>query len=134
RAANANRLALSRHDRSPLVSLTDPHPAGLLAFATHQALDHPAFLRAILKDSLTVTAGAAADQVARAGHLALAQPRGNVHLDLPADIAGQPSTQTGSRPTPGAPSPPSVAELDRAADMIRRARRRVVLAGLHCRG
>ena len=133
-AASANGLAHALLDRSPLVYLSDRHPAGLLAFATHQALDHPAFLRAIVKDSLTVTAEAAADQVARAAQLALAQPRGPVHLDLPADIAGQPSTQTGSRPTPGAPSPPSVAELDRAADMIRRARRPVVLAGLQCRG
>ncbi len=117
-AASANGLAHALLDRSPLVYLSDRHPAGLLAFATHQALDHPAFLRAIVKDSLTVTAESAADQVARAAQLALAQPRGPVHLDLPADIASQPSTRTGSRPTPGA----------------RRAKRPVVLAGLQCRG
>jgi acetolactate synthase I/II/III large subunit len=133
-AASANGLAHALLDRSPLVYLSDRHPAGVLAFATHQALDHPALLRAIVKDSLTVTAESAADQVARAAQLALAQPRGPVHLDLPADIASQPSTQTVPRPTPGAPSPPSVADLDRAADIIRRAKRPVVLAGLQCRG
>src|SRR5712691_88133 len=133
-AASANGLAHALLDRSPLVYLAERHPAGVLTFATHQALDHPAFLRAIVKDSLTVTAESAADQIALAAELALAQPRGPVHLDLPADIASQPSPATVPRPTPGAPSPPSVADLDRAADMIRRARRPVVLAGLQCRG
>jgi acetolactate synthase-1/2/3 large subunit len=133
-AASANGLAHALLDRSPLVYLSDRHPASVLAFATHQALDHPALLRAIVKDSLTVTVESAADQVARAAQLALAQPRGPVHLDLPADIASQPSTQTVPRPTPGAPSPASGADLDRAADIIRRARRPVVLAGLQCRG
>jgi len=132
--ASANGLAHALLDRSPLLYLSDRHPAGVLAFATHQALDHEALLGAIVKDSLTVTAESAGDQVARAVQLALAQPRGPVHLDLPADIASQPSPPTAPRPTPGAPSSPSVADLDRAADMIRRAKRPVVLAGLQCRG
>ena len=89
-AASANGLAHALLDRSPLVYLSDRHPAGVLAFATHQALDHEALLGAIVKDSLTVTAESAGDQVARAAQLALAQPRGPVHLDLPADIASQP--------------------------------------------
>ncbi len=114
--ASAHGLAHAFLDRSPLIYLSDRHPAGVLAFATHQALDHPALLGAIVKDSLTV------------------KPRGPVHLDLPADIASQPSSPTVSRPTPGAPSPPSAADLDHAADMIRRAKRPVVLAGLQCRG
>jgi acetolactate synthase I/II/III large subunit len=133
-AASANGLAHALLDRSPLVYLSDRHPAGVLAFATHQALDHEALLGAIVKDSLTVTAESAGDQVARAAQLALAEPRGPVHLDLPADIASQPSTPRASGPPPGAPSPPGVADLDHAADMIRRARRPVVLAGLQCRG
>ena len=132
--ASAHGLAHAFLDRSPLIYLSDRHPAGVLAFATHQALDHPTLLGAIVKDSLTVMAESAGDQVARAARLALAQPRGPVHLDLPADIASQPSTQTASRPTPGAPSPPSATDLDHAADMIRRAKRPVVLAGLQCRG
>jgi acetolactate synthase-1/2/3 large subunit len=132
--ASAHGLAHAFLDRSPLIYLSDRHPAGVLAFATHQSLDHSALLGATVKDSFTVTAGSAGDQVARAAQLALAEPRGPVHLDLPADIASQPSTQTASGPTPGAPSPASVADLDHAADMIRRAKRPVVLAGLQCRG
>ena len=132
--ASAHGLAHAFLDRSPLIYLSDRYPAGVLVYATHQALDHAALLGAIVKDSLTVTAESAGDQVARAARLALAEPRGPVHLDLPADIASQPSTPMASRPTAGAPSPPSVAGLDHAAELIRRAKRPVVLAGLQCRG
>jgi acetolactate synthase I/II/III large subunit len=132
--ASAHGLAHAFLDRSPLIYLSDRHPAGVLAFATHQSLDLSAILGAIVKDSLTVTAESAGQQVAHAAQLALAEPRGPVHLDLPADIASQPSPPTASRPTPGALSSPSVADLDDAADMIRRAKRPVVLAGLQCRG
>src|SRR5262249_2291525 len=85
------------------------------------------------KETFTVAAESAADQVAHAAQLALTHPRGPVHLDLPADLAGHPSPPTASRATPDPLGAPNAADLDRAAAMIRRAPRRVVLAGLQCR-
>src|SRR5215470_11489001 len=131
--ASVNGLAHAWLDRSPLVYLSDRHPGGVLAFATHQALDHSALLRPIVKETFTVTAESAADQVTHAARLALTHPRGPVHLDLPADLAGQPSPPPASRATPDPLGAPNAADLDRAAAMIRRARRPVVLAGLQCR-
>src|SRR6185295_1610114 len=71
--------------------------------------------------------------VAHAARLALTEPRGSVHLDLPADVADRPAL--GLRPNPVALTllVPELARLDQAAAMIRTARRPIVVAGLECR-
>ena len=72
--------------------------------------------------------------MAHAVRLALAEPRGPVHLDLPADVAGRPPRCR--RPTslaPAAPAPATAPLVERAAEMIRAARRPLVIAGLGCR-
>ena len=84
---------------------------------------------------MTVTPESASHWVAHAVQLALAEPRGPVHLDLPADVAD-------SEALPVAPSvipaPPGASRRRRARRtrrrLIRDARRPVViLAGLGCR-
>ena len=70
--ASATGLAHARLDRSPLIYLSDRHPAGALEYATHQYLDHAAHLGAITKGSVTVGTDSAAHWVAHAVHLALA--------------------------------------------------------------
>lgn len=131
--ASATGLAHARLDRSPLVYVSDRHPAGVLQFATHQYVDHGAHVGAIAKDSVTVGADSAAHWVAHAVRLALTEPRGPVHLDLPADVAGRSAVPAATSVTP-APLPPLDGELvERAAAMIRAARRPLVIAGLGCR-
>ena len=131
--ASATGLAHALLDRSPMIHLSDRHPDAALVFATHQALDHRAHLGPIVKASLTLTADSAGHWVAHAAQLALREPRGPVHLDLPADVAGRPALPLAANPFPPATPPPDAALLDRAAAMIRAARRPLVVAGLQCR-
>ncbi len=133
-AASSTGLAHAFLDRSPLIYLSDRHPAALLDFATHQAFDHAAFLTPVVKGSLAVSAESAAHWIAHAAQLAMQEPRGPVHLDLPADIAGRPAVPIAPAPTPVPLPHPDAADLDRAGAMIRQARRPVVVAGLQCRG
>ena len=131
--ASATGLAHARLDRSPLIYVSDRHPAAVLQFATHQYVDHGAHVGAIAKDSVSVGADSAAHWVAHAVRLALTEPRGPVHLDLPADVAGRSAVPAATSVTP-APLPPLDGELvERAAAMIRAARRPLVIAGLGCR-
>lgn len=131
--ASATGLAHARLDRSPLIYVSDRHPAGVLQFATHQYVDHGAHVGAIAKDSVSVGADSAAHWVAHAVRLALTEPRGPVHLDLPADVAGRSAVPAATSVTP-APLPPLDGELvERAAAMIRASRRPLVIAGLGCR-
>lgn len=132
--AAATGLAHALLDRSPLMYLSDRHPGATLDFATHQAFDHASLLGPVVKESLAVTAESAGHRIAHAAQLAMTEPRGPVHLDVPADVAGQLAAPlAAASPPPSAPQPTS-ADLDRAAAMIRGARRPVLVAGLQCRG
>lgn len=133
-SASATGLAHAFLDRSPLIYVSDRHPASALEFATHQAFDHAALLSPLVKESLVVTAESASHWIAHAARLALAEPRGPVHLDLPADVAGQPAVPFAASVALAPSCQPSTTDLDRAAAMIKRATRPVVLAGLQSRG
>ena len=131
--ASATGLAHALLDRSPLLYLSDRHPAGVLAYATHQYVDHAAHLGPIVKGSVTVSPDSAGHWVAHAVQLALAEPRGPVHLDLPADVAGAPAVPVATTMTPPTVPVPDDALVERAAEMIRGAKRPLVIAGLGCR-
>ena len=131
--ASATGLAHARLDRCPLIYVSDRHPADVLQFATHQYVDHGAHVGAIAKESLTVGPASAAHWVAHAVRLALAEPRGPVHLDLPADVAGRSAVPAATSVAPTPLPPLDGALMERAAAMIRAARRPLVIAGLGCR-
>jgi acetolactate synthase-1/2/3 large subunit len=133
-AASSTGLAHAFLDRSPLIYLSDRHPDALLHFATHQAFDHAAFLTPVVKGSLAVSPESAGHWIAHAAQLAMKEPRGPVHLDLPADIAAQPALPLAASAAPAPQPHPAADDLDRAAAMIRLAKRPVVVAGLQCRG
>jgi acetolactate synthase-1/2/3 large subunit len=65
--------------------------------------------------------------------LALAEPRGPGHLDRPADVAGAAAVPVATAMTPPPGAAPDDALVERAADMIRAAKRPLVIAGLGCR-
>ena len=131
--ASATGLAHARLDRSPLIYVSDRHPASVLEYTTHQYLDHAAHVGPITKGSVTVGADSAAHWVAHAVQLALAEPRGPVHLDLSADVAGRSAMPVATSVTPAPPAALDGDLLERAAAMIRAARRPIVIAGLGCR-
>jgi acetolactate synthase-1/2/3 large subunit len=132
-SASATGLAHAYLDRSPLIYLSDRHPEETLGFATHQAFDHAAFLAPVVKGSLAVTAESAGHWVAHAAQLAMKEPRGPVHIDLPADVAGQPAVPLAAVTAPAPLPQPAAADLDAAVALIKKAKRPVVLAGLQCR-
>ena len=132
-SASATGLAHAYLDRSPLIYLSDRHSASALGFATHQAFDHAAILGPVVKASLAVTPESAGHWVAHAAQLAMKEPRGPVHLDLPADVAGQPAVPFATTATPAPLPQPAAADLDGAVALIKKAKRPVVLAGLQCR-
>ncbi len=132
--ASATGLGYAFLDRSPMIYLSDRHPDSALEYVTHQRLDHGALLGPIVKGSVTLTADSAGRGIAGALELALEEPRGPVHLDLPADVAGQPAAAGAVNvAVPSCQTPPT-ATLERAAQMILGARRPLVVAGLGCRG
>ena len=132
--ASATGLAHAHLDRSPLLYISDRHPSDVLVYATHQYVDHVAHLGPIVKGSVTVTPESAGHWVAHAVQLALAEPRGPVHLDLPADVAGAPAVPVATAMTPPVLPGPDDVLVERAAEMIREAKRPLVIAGLGCRG
>jgi acetolactate synthase-1/2/3 large subunit len=132
-AASAVGLAHAFLDRSPMIFVSDRHPDAVLSFTTHQRVDHAAMLSPIVKGSVTVSTDSASHAVAHAVQLALKEPRGPVHLDLPADVSGRAAVPAASNVTQAPGRAPAQTTLDRAADMIAAASRPVVIAGLQCR-
>jgi acetolactate synthase I/II/III large subunit len=131
--ASATGLAQALLDRAPMIFLSDRHPDDALEFTTHQRLDHATLLGPIVKSSVSVTAESAGDCLAHAVHLALKEPRGPAHLDVPADVAGREALRPPAGLAPPPAATPDAEAVERAAQMIVRARRPVVLAGLQCR-
>ena len=133
-SASVTGLAHAFLDRSPVIYLSDRHPASALGYTTHQAFDHAAMLAPVVKGSVTVSADSASHWIAHAVQLALAEPRGPVHLDLPADVAARAAVPLAANVAPAAAPTPASMDLDAAAVMIKGAKRPVVLVGLQCRG
>ena len=132
-ASAVNGVAYARLDRAPLVVFTDRHPEGTRAFTTHQALDHRGLLGTVAKASMIVGATAARAQIVEAVELALTDPRGPVHLELPADVASEPAGGSAPVEEPEPEPPTETSGMNRAAEQIRSSRRPVLLVGLQCR-
>jgi acetolactate synthase-1/2/3 large subunit len=108
--------------RLPLIALTSGPPG-----------PHPSDLARVTKATLTVTAGSAAHWIAHACQLAMKEPWGPVHLDVPRDIgvAASLPVATSCRPAPlPAPDPGA---LENAVRLIEGAERPLVIVGRLCR-
>lgn len=111
--ANAvNGIADAAQERTPLVVLSGVVERRVRARYTHQVLDHAALLRPLVKASFEVEAEGAGDVVERALALALAPPRGPVHLDLAPAVAAAPERA----PRAARPLPPTLAPAVSPAD------------------
>jgi acetolactate synthase-1/2/3 large subunit len=117
-------------DRSPLLAITCNLPTSQLGRRIQMAIDHHALFRPITKATLPLRDGRVASVLAEAIEIALSEPLGPVHLDLPEDVAmapakeDVPSIAAGRRlPRAGASS------LERAAELLRSSRRPIVVLG-----
>jgi acetolactate synthase I/II/III large subunit len=117
-------------DRSPLLALTCNLPTPQLGRRLQMAIDHHTLFRPITKATLPLRDGRVASTLSEALEVALSEPVGPVHLDLPEDVATAPATErvppapTGRR-RPAAPQ----ASLHAAAEILRGARRPIAVLG-----
>jgi acetolactate synthase-1/2/3 large subunit len=117
-------------DRSPLIAVTCNLPTTQLGRRLQMSIDHHALFRAITKATLALRQGRVAAVVAEALDIALSEPPGPVHLDLPEDVAVAPATE----PVPPAPTgrplaPADEPSLRRAVELLAAARRPVAVVG-----
>src|SRR6202008_4711456 len=93
-------------------------------------IDHHALFKPITKATLQLRKGDIGATLAEAIRLALSEPQGPVHLDLPEDVALAPTNET--VPALGAPSGLAAAAdaaITRAAELIGAARRPIAVIG-----
>ena len=89
-------------DRSPLIAITCNLNTDQLGRRIQMWIDHHALFAPITKASFRLEKGKIAETVNEAIRIAMSEPRGPVHLDLPEDVALAPA-----REEPSATKPPS---------------------------
>ncbi|MHA1108454.1 MAG: thiamine pyrophosphate-binding protein [Alphaproteobacteria bacterium] len=80
-------------DRSPMIAITCNLNTDQLGRRLQMYIDHHALFAPITKASLKLRHGTVAATVEEALRIALSEPRGPVHLDLPEDVALAPAEQ-----------------------------------------
>jgi thiamine pyrophosphate-dependent acetolactate synthase large subunit-like protein len=117
-------------DRSPMIAITCNLNTDQLGRRIQMWIDHHALFKPITKATLKLEPGCVAGTVTQAIALALSEPKGPVHLDLPEDVALA-ATNEGlappARPEKLAAAPD--AALARAAELIAAAKRPIAVVG-----
>lgn len=130
--ANAiNFIANAQQDRVPVLFITGCIDDKEVMSYTHQVFDHQALLAPITKATLKLADGAVEETIDKALAIALEEPPGPVHIDVPISIATamQPARPWVKRckPAYGMPSNPDMAMLNAA---IKTAERPIAIAGV----
>jgi len=131
--ANAvNVIANAEQDRVPLIFLTGRVDPAEAESYTHQVFDHAAMLRPIVKASFTPTPESIGLVMDKAVAIAMAEPAGPVHIDVPISVAeGEavtpPDLGVPARPRPGLPAE---ADLAAFAERLTEAKRPLAIAGV----
>src|SRR5882724_5911436 len=100
-------------DRSPLIALTCDLNTDQIGRRIQMWIDHHALFKPITKATLRLERGRIGETLARALALALSEPMGPVHLDLPEDVALAPTNEAVPAPGPRAPIAPAPDRGDR---------------------
>jgi len=117
-------------DRSPMIAITCNLNTDQLGRRIQMWIDHHALFKPITKATLQLKKGQIARTINEAVALALTEPRGPVHLDLPEDVALAPASEPSEapiRPKPLASAPD--AAITRAAALIAAAKKPVAVLG-----
>lgn len=131
--ANAvNVIANALQDRVPLLFLTGCVDEDEAATYTHQVFDHAQLMRPVVKASLRMTAGAAEAIIDKALAIAMDDPPGPVHIDVPISVAvAEVKATKGNRRVQPAPAAPANTEqLELARSWLRHAKHPIIIAGV----
>jgi acetolactate synthase-1/2/3 large subunit len=128
-----NGVAHAFLDRSPLIAITDSYSRPTYETGLRQRLNQQAIYEPIVKWSTTIDAKTVRQQVRRAMRTATAAPPGPVHFEFPQSEATREAGEYIAEPPlmphwimPG----PDRADLKPALDMLGKARRPILIAGL----
>src|SRR5581483_9036540 len=120
-------------DRSPLIAITCNLNTDQLGRRIQMWIDHHALFKPITKATLPLRRGEIGAALVEAIRLALSEPQGPVHLDLPEDVALAPTNETvPDVATLTAPAPlprADAAAIARASELIAAARRPIAVIG-----
>jgi acetolactate synthase-1/2/3 large subunit len=117
-------------DRSPLIAITCNLNTDQLGRRIQMWIDHHTLFKPITKATLPLQKGRIGEVLVEAIRLALSEPMGPVHLDLPEDVALAPTNEPVpalSSPAQQAPAPD--AAIARVGDMIAAAQRPIAVLG-----
>src|SRR5262245_10658594 len=111
-------------DRSPMIAITCNLNTDQLGRRIQMWIDHHALFAPITKASFRLEHGKIADTVNEAIRIALSEPRGPVHLDLPEDVALAPAKgDSAAMKALSKVLPPTADMIGKAAELIGKAKR-----------
>src|SRR5262249_12757078 len=117
-------------DRSPMIAITCNLNRDQLGRRIQMWIDHHALFKPITKATRRLEPGSVAQTVTEAIALALSEPPGPVHLDLPEDVALAATNEAIPAPArPAALAPAPEEAIVGAAELIAAARRPVAVVG-----
>ena len=130
-ANGINAVANAYQEQVPLIVLSGCIDAAEAEQFTHQVMDQSALMAPVTKAQFRVAPGTAAHVVQKALAVAMADPPGPVHIDLPVGLAGEPAPDVAisarAARSAGWPEGPALPE---AAQRLGTAQKPVILAGL----
>src|SRR5262245_16625885 len=117
-------------DRSPLIAITCNLNTDQLGRRIQMWIDHHALFKPITKASFRLEKGKIAETVKEAIRIAMSEPRGPVHLDLPEDVALAPARgDTAAMKALSKILPAPEAAIAQAGALIAKAKRPIAVLG-----
>ena len=117
-------------DRSPMIAITCNLNTDQLGRRIQMWIDHHALFKPITKATMQLRKGEIGATLSEAIRLALSEPMGPVHLDLPEDVALAPTNETIPTFTPAAKLASAAdGAIERAAELLAAARRPIAVIG-----
>ena len=126
-------VADANMDRAPVLVLTGQGATTRLHKESHQIMDVVAMFEPVTKWATTILDADTIPEITRkAVRVARGEKPGAVHIELPEDIAKEESSKTPLTPRRYRRSVPDAQVVDKAFEMIRSAKRPIIIAGNGC--
>lgn len=118
-------------DRSPMIAITCNVESGMLDRRVQMRIDHHGLFEPLTKASYALRPGEVLETLTSALRLAIEEPPGPVHLDLPEDVALAPAVRDPVMTAPPLPLTPIPAGVfDRVSDLLEKSKRPLLVCGL----